>query len=181
MSLDRLTLQKEVGTSPSPHRDWSPYSTQLSHNHPIEYLIKNSNTHVPCYFVGDRWGGKMTRDFQENKKMLRKEVKRLQKGTSGKEESVKAEDGTMLIEKEAVRKTWAECFEGLLNVEEDREPKTVAVGREQVNVLGELNEALIMREEVQESVWEMKAGKAAGLNGVAAECLKTVEQRLLSG
>ncbi len=69
----------------------------------------------------------------------------------------------MLTEKEAVRKRWAEYFEGLLNVEEDREPEIVPVGRERgVNVLGELNEALITRQEVQESVREMKSGKAAG-------------------
>ncbi len=39
-------------------------------------------------------------------------------------------------------------------------------------MLGELNEALMTRQEVQESVTEMKSGKAAGLDGVAAECLK---------
>ncbi len=61
----------------------------------------------------------------------------------------------------------------MLNVEEDGEPEIVAVGRERgVNVLGELNDALITREEVQESMKEMKVGKAAGLDGCAAECLK---------
>ncbi len=62
----------------------------------------------------------------------------------------------------------------MLNVKEDKEPEIVAVGREQgVNVLRELNEAFLMREEVQESVRKMKAGKAAWLEGVAAECLKS--------
>ncbi len=40
-------------------------------------------------------------------------------------------------------------------------------------MLGELNEACITREEVQESVREMKSGKAAGLDGCATECLKS--------
>ena len=121
----------------------------------------------------ERWGRKMTGNFQRNKKMFWKEVKRLRGGASGKEERVKAEDGRMLIEKDAVRKRWAEYFERLLNVEEDREPEIVAVGREQrMNVLGELNEALITREEVQEAVREVKVGKAAGLDGCAAECVK---------
>ncbi len=40
-------------------------------------------------------------------------------------------------------------------------------------MLRELNEALITREEVQESVREMNTGKAAGLDGCAAECLKS--------
>ncbi len=63
---------------------------------------------------------------------------------------------------------------GWNNVEEDREPQIVAVRRERgVNVLGDISEAFITREEVQKSVREMKAGKAAGLDGVAAECVKS--------
>jgi len=124
--------------------------------------------------VDERWGKRLTENFQVNKKMFWKEVKRTRKGTSGKEERVKAENGRLLIEKDAVRKRWAEYFERLLNVEEDREPEIVAVGRERgMNVLGELNEALITREEVQEAVREMKAGKAAGLDGCAVECVKS--------
>ena len=42
-----------------------------------------------------------------------------------------------------------------------------------MNVLGELKEALIMREEVQEAVREMKAGKAAGFDGCVVECVKS--------
>ena len=41
----------------------------------------------------------------------------------------------MLIKKDAVGKSWAEYFERLLNVEEDREPVVVAVERERgINV-----------------------------------------------
>ena len=36
----------------------------------------------------------------------------------------------MLVEKDAVRKRWAEYFEGLLKVVDDREPVSVAMGRE---------------------------------------------------
>ncbi len=81
-----------------------------------------------------------------------------------------------------IRKRWPEYFKGLLNVEENKEPEIVAVGRERgVNVLGELNEVFITREEVQESVREIKARKAAGLDGVAAGCLKVAKQQLWSG
>ena len=121
----------------------------------------------------ERWGRKLTENFQENKKMFWKEVKRIRKGTSRNEERVKAEDGRMLVEKDEVRERWAEYFEGLLNVNEGREAEIVAVGRENgINMLGELNEAQISNEEVQEAVKEMKAGKAAGLDGCAVECLK---------
>uniref|UniRef100_UPI003EBE6DD0 hypothetical protein n=1 Tax=Klebsiella pneumoniae TaxID=573 RepID=UPI003EBE6DD0 len=36
----------------------------------------------------ERWGKKMTDNFQENKKMFWKEVKRVRKGTSNREERV---------------------------------------------------------------------------------------------
>ena len=121
----------------------------------------------------ERWGRRMTDNFQENKKMFWKEVKRVRKGESGKEERVKAVDGRMLSDVNEVRKRWAEYFERLLNVEEEREAEIVAVGREQrMNVLGELNESLITREEVEEAVSDMKSGKAAGMDECAVECLK---------
>ena len=67
---------------------------------------------------------------------------------------MKTEDGIMLVEKEAVKERWAEYFEGLLNVEEDRKSEIVAVGRENGGkVLGQL-----------------KAGKAAGLDECTVEC-----------
>ena len=64
----------------------------------------------------DRWGSKLTEDFCGNKKMFWKEVKRTRREKSGKEETVKAVDGTVLTEKKAIQERWAEYFEGLLNV-----------------------------------------------------------------
>ncbi len=42
-----------------------------------------------------------------------------------------------------------------------------------MNVLGELNEALITRKEMQESLRDTKAGKGTRLDGCAAECLES--------
>ena len=57
----------------------------------------------------------------------------------------------MLDTKEAAKKKWAEYFESLLNVEEDREVGIVTVGGENgVQVLGGLNNAQIIKEEVKE-------------------------------
>lgn len=50
----------------------------------------------------------------------------MRKKTAGTERRVKAEGGATLIEKGADRKRWAEYFERLLSVEEDREPVTVS-------------------------------------------------------
>ena len=99
----------------------------------------------------------------------------MRKGATGKEERVKAEDGTLLVDKGAVERRWAEYFEDLLNVEDLNEDEVVivAVGREdRVNVLGEINETLITRQEVVGALGGMKAGKAAGMDGCAVECLK---------
>ena len=54
-------------------------------------------------------------------------MKKLRKGTGGKEERLKVQDGMMLIEKEAVGKRWTEYKDSLLFVKEDREPVIVAV------------------------------------------------------
>ena len=101
-------------------------------------------------------------------------MNRVRKGRSGKVECVKDENGQMLIEKEAVSKRWAGYIEDLLNVDDDRPAEIVAVGREHgLNVLGELNESEITMEEVQESLKDMKSGKAAGLDGCTVESLKS--------
>ena len=99
-----------------------------------------------------------------------KEVNKFRKGTARTEETVKAEDGDMLNER---GKRWAEYFEILLSREEGRETVIIAVGRERgMNVFGELNETLIMGKDVQETVKDMKTGKAAGLDICGAECRK---------
>ena len=81
------------------------------------------------------------------------------------EERLKTENGTMLVEKKAIKERWVEYFELMLNVEEDKEAKIVAVGRENgVKVFGRLNNAQI-KEEAKD--------KAAQLDGCAAEYLKS--------
>ena len=48
-----------------------------------------------------------------------------------------------------------------------------------MNELGKLNEPLITQKEVQELVKEMRSGKAAGLDGCAAEKLKSGEATVI--
>ena len=75
-----------------------------------------------------KWGQDFDRSYEENKKKFWKEVR---KGGSRTEETVKDVNGRLLRGNEA-RKRWAEYFEELLNVQEDREadinPDIVAVG-----------------------------------------------------
>ena len=86
-----------------------------------------------------KWGQDFDGSYEENKKKFWKEVRRVRKGRSRTEETVKDVNGRLLRGNEA-RKRWAEYFEELLNVQEDREADIVAVGGVQVPVMGEENE-----------------------------------------
>ena len=65
--------------------------------------------------------------YEENKKKFWKEVRRVRKAGSTMEETVKDVNGRLMRGSE-VRKRWAEYFEELLNVQEDREADIVVVG-----------------------------------------------------
>ena len=118
-----------------------------------------------------RWGQDFDRSYEVNKKKFWKEVKRVRKGGSRMEETVKDVNGQMLRGNDA-RKRWAEYFERLLNVEDDREAAIVEVGGVQVPEMGDENEREITREEVKRALNETKVGKAPGMDGVRAEMLK---------
>ena len=118
-----------------------------------------------------RWGQKFGRSYEQDKRRFWKEVKRVKKGRSGNEETVKDANG-QLVKGDAARKRWGEYFEGLLNVEDDREAVVVAVGGVEVPVFDEENEREITKGEVERALKETKEGKAAGIDEVTAEMLK---------
>ena len=117
-----------------------------------------------------KWGQDFDRSYEENKKFW-KEVRRVRKDGSRTEETVKNVNGLLLRGNEA-RKRWAEYFEELLNVQEDREADIVAVGGVQVPVMVEENEREITIEEVKRVLNEMKGSKASGMDGMRVEMLK---------
>ena len=86
-------------------------------------------------------------------------MKRVSKCGSRMEKTVKYVNGRMLKGNNA-RKRWAEYSEELLNVEEDREAASVAVGCIQVPVIGDENEREIAREEVKRTLNEISSRKA---------------------
>ena len=118
-----------------------------------------------------RWGQGITRDYEQNKKKIWKEVKRVRKGGSRNEETVKDENGQLVTGRKA-QKRWAGYFENLLNVEDDSEADVMAIGELEVPVFGEENEREITKAEVERALKETKVGKAAGVEGVRAEILK---------
>ena len=119
-----------------------------------------------------RWGERLGNDFEGNKKMFWKEVKRVRKGKQAREEMVKDVNGQILRDGVEVRRGWAEYFEQVLNVADVREANINVVGNWRMPVLGDLNERAISLEEVGEAVNEIKSGKAPELEGFPVECLK---------
>ena len=118
-----------------------------------------------------KWGQGFGRDYEQNKKKFWKEVKRVRKGRSRREEAVKDENGRLLKGNEALKR-WAGYFDRLLNVEDNRRAEVVAVGGVEVPVMNEENEREITSDEVVRALNETKTGKASGMDGVKAEMLK---------
>ena len=63
-----------------------------------------------------RWGDRSGNDFEGNKKMVWREVKRVRKSEQARDGMVKDVNGQMLREGVEVRR-WAEYFEQVVNVE----------------------------------------------------------------
>ncbi|XP_076031278.1 uncharacterized protein LOC143019503 [Oratosquilla oratoria] len=152
-------LQKRTGES---------YETYKEKKREVKQKVKEAKRRADV-----KWGRSMTENFESNKKMFWKEIKRGRGGESSREEKVKGTDGELKMEEMAVRGRWAEYFRELLNVKEDREGKIAAVGNaKKMRVMSEENGGEIRKDEVKAVVKMMKAGKAPGLDGCHAECLK---------
>ena len=118
-----------------------------------------------------RCGERLGNDFECNKKIFWKEVKRVRKGELARDEMVK--DGVEL------RRRWAEYFEQVLNVTDVNEANINVDGNRQMPVLEDLKERGISLKKEGGTVNEMKSGLKnikkggmAGLDGFPMECLK---------
>ena len=60
-----------------------------------------------------RWGERLENNFEGNKKMFWKEVKRVRKGEQKREEMVKDVNGQILRDGVEVRRRWSEWFRSL--------------------------------------------------------------------
>ena len=99
-----------------------------------------------------RWRERLGNDFEGNKKMFLKKVKRVRKGEQAREKMVKDVNGQILRDGIEVRRRWAEYFAQVLNVADVREANINVVGNWRMPVLGDLNERAISLEEVGEAV-----------------------------
>ena len=76
-----------------------------------------------------RWRERLGNDFEGNKIMFWKKVKRLRKGEQAREEMVKDFNGQILLDGVEVRRRCAEYFEQVLNVADVREANINVVGK----------------------------------------------------
>ena len=130
----------------------------------VKRLIKEAKKEAD-----ERWGSRLMRDFGSNKKMFWKEVKRERKDCVGRSVGIKDVNGDKLVSKEDVNKRWAEYFEELLNVQDDREAIIVGVGNGRRMPVCERCNDEIEYNEVWGAVRGLKGGKAPGVDEVVAE------------
>ena len=108
-----------------------------------------------------QWGERLGNNFQGNKKMFWKEVKRVRKCEQARDEMVKDVNGQILRDGVEVRR-WAEYLEQVLNVADVREANINVVGNWLTLMLGGLNGRAILLVEVREVVYEMKSVRLQG-------------------
>ena len=94
----------------------------------------------------------MGNDFEGNKTMFWKEVKRVRKGEQAKDEMVKDVNGQILHNDVKVKRKMAVYFEQILNMADVMEANMNVVGNWRMPVMGDLNEKTISLVEVREGV-----------------------------
>ena len=83
---------------------------------------------------------------------------------------LKDENGNVMVSLEVMLKKWKECFEKLMNKENDREPR-----KEEVEVVNE-EVNCVRRKEVKNALKRMKKGKAVGPDELLVEVWKCMEE-----
>ena len=85
------------------------------------------------------WGERFWNNFEGNKKMFWKVVKRVKKYEQARDEMVKDVNGQILRDGAEVRRRWDEYFEPVLIVANVRETNINVVGNWRTPMLGNLN------------------------------------------
>ena len=97
----------------------------------------------------------------------------VRKWESKKEECVKDVNGEVLSEREGVLGRWWEYFGSLSNVTDERKAEIAAVQGGRISrSMRIMNEVIVSRELVA-TIKRLKAGKAAEMNGIAGESIRS--------
>ena len=149
------------------NRERGAYEVYKRKRGEVKRLIKEAKREAD-----ERWGSNLMRDFERNKKMFWKEVKRERKENVGRAVGINDSDGVKLVNEVEVNRRWAGYFEGLLNVVDDREAVIVGVGNGRRMPVCERCNDNIEYAEICEAVRKLKGGKSPGIDEVAVEFLK---------
>ena len=121
--------------------------------------------------VDEDFGRKLSEDFNVNKKLFWREVKRERGGSETRSVRVKNEDGSLVGGKEEVTGVWKRHFERLMSERTVGEAVVTSMGMEaggkRVCVQRDVE-----RVEVEKAISRLKCGKAAGIDGITPEMLK---------
>ena len=104
-------------------RDRLTYDGYRSQRVVVKQAVKVANR-----MANWQWGERLGNDFESNKKMVLKDVKRVRQGEQARDGMVKDISGQMLRDGEEVRRRWAEYFEQDLNVADVKEVNINVVG-----------------------------------------------------
>ena len=133
----------------------------------VKRVIKESKLRAD-----EELGRKLSCKFQENKKLFWKEVKKERGGQSCGGDKVRNKVGNILKDKKAVKERWKEYFEELATVNNEDEAIVTCMGMSggggRPAVQGHIG-----RREVKKAIGRLKFGKAAGVDGITAEMLKS--------
>ena len=120
----------------------------------------------------ERWGARVSECFKESKKLFWKEVNGVRKKRESCATKMKDANGNLLSGEKEVSARWKEYFCELLNVRDERKAELTMLGREGMDLKRvSVSESISVRE-VKDALKKVKRGKAAGLDGVAAEMMK---------
>ena len=145
--------------------DWDLYKEKRSE---AKRAVKEAKR-----LANERWGERLAGNFRDSKKMFWKEMKRIRKGESKKEECVKDVNGEVLSERRRVLGRWGEYFGSLLNATDEREAEIAVVGGGGMPRGGRSMNEEIGKTEVRAAIKRLKAGKAAGMDRIAGECIRS--------
>ena len=82
-------------------------------------------------------------------------------------------NGEVLLERKQVLGRWGEYFGSLLNVTDERKAEIAAVQGGRMSRSMRIMNEVIMSRALVATIKRLKAGKAADMNGIAGECIKS--------
>lgn len=118
------------------------------------------------------FGEKMERDSKGNQKLFYKTLKTLREDKKTDTKYIKDKTGEILKKDKEIMKRWREYFQELLVAKE-----RVEENNEQCEITEDSNREYITLNELQETIRQLKNGKAAGYDKITGEMLKNMGEK----